>query len=239
MFRRGILAMLLIPLALSAQDSISDEEKPVIPDTAASATPLAGDPGSSLDKRNFGVFPNYRTADGDLPFKPITTGQKFTIARRDSLDYPSYALAMLFSGISQANNSNQSFGQGIEGYSRRYASAISDQVLGNFMAEAVFPSLLHQDPRYFRKGHGSTSGRIVYAASRVLVSKTDSGHWSFNASEVLGNGTVAAIGNLYYPDARSFGGTMQRMGTQIATDAISNLLKEFWPDVKRRLQKKQ
>ncbi|HEX4274883.1 MAG TPA: hypothetical protein VHZ74_05995 [Bryobacteraceae bacterium] len=198
------------------------------------ATPLAGDPGSGQDKRIFGVLPNYRTADGTMPFRPITTKQKFTIARKDTLDYPSYALAAAFSGLSQVDNSNASFGQGIKGYARRYGSAIADQDLGNFMTEAIFPSLFHEDPRYFRKVHGSFRARLGYAVTRILITRTDAGKWRFNTSEFLGNGTVAAIGNWYYPDARSAGGTLQRMGTQIGTDAISGVLKEFWPDIKQK-----
>jgi hypothetical protein len=203
------------------------------PETAEH-TPLAGEPGSGQDKRIFGVLPNYRTADGSVPFSPITTKQKFTIARKDTLDYPSYVLAGAFSGLSQLDNSNASFGQGLKGYARRYASAVADQDLGNFMTEAIFPSFLHEDPRYFRKVRGSVKSRLLYAATRVIVTRTDAGNWRFNTSEFLGNGTVAAIGNLYYPDDRNFKGTMQRMGTQIGTDAISGVLKEFWPDIKRK-----
>jgi hypothetical protein len=205
----------------------------------AGQTPLAGDPGSGQDKRIFGVLPNYRTADGTKPFQPITTKQKFTIAFKDTFDYPSYVLAAAFSGISQLDNSNPSFGQGLKGYARRYASAVADQDIGNFMTEAIYPSLLHEDPRYFRKVNGSVMSRLGYAVTRVLVTRTDAGTWQFNFSEVLGNGTVGAIGNLYYPDARGFGHTMQRMGTQIGTDAISGVLKEFWPDVKRKLTHKR
>ena len=101
------------------------------------------------------------------------------------------------------------------------------------MTEAIFPSLLHQDPRYFRKVNGPVKSRLLYASTRILVTRTDSGKWWFNASEFIGNGTVASIGNWYYPDARGFGPTMQRMFTQIGTDTISNVLKEFWPDIKR------
>ena len=195
-------------------------------------TPLGAQ--TEPDKRIFGVLPNYRTADGSIPFSPITIKQKFTIARKDTLDYPSYILAGAFSGLSQLDNSNASFGQGAKGFARRYASAVADQDLGNFMTEAIMPSFLHEDPRYFRKVHGSVKGRLLYAATRVLVTRTDAGKWRFNTSEFLGNGTVAAIGNLYYPDDRNFKGTMQRMSTQIGTDAISGVLKEFWPDLKRK-----
>ena len=146
-----------------------------------------------------------------------------------------YILAAGFAGLSQINNSNPSFGQGSEGYAKRYLASVADQDIGNFMTEAIMPSLFHQDPRYFRKGHGSVGGRILYAASRVIVTKGDSGNWQFNASEFVGNGIVAAIGNAYYPDAKGFDPTMQRMFTQIGTDAVSQVLKEFWPDVKKHL----
>ena len=186
------------------------------------------------DKRILGVLPNYRTAEGSDPFRPISTQQKFTIATKDTFDYPSYGLAAAFAGLSQLQNDNPSFGQGLKGYARRYGSAVVDQDLGNYMTEAIMPSLLREDPRYFRRGHGSFLGRVAYAASRVTVTKTDAGNWRFNTSEFLGNGIVASIGNLYYPDDIGLRYTAQRMFTQIGTDAFDNILKEFWPDVKRK-----
>ena len=143
---RNILLVLLAPgllLAQSAAETADVEPAGIAPNGGA---PLAGDPGSGQDKRIFGVLPNYRTADGSLPFKPITAKQKFTIARKDTFDYPSYVLAAAFAGLSQADNSNASFGQGLKGYARRYASAVADQDLGNFLTEAIYPSLLHEDP---------------------------------------------------------------------------------------------
>jgi hypothetical protein len=209
---------------------------------AAAAAPVVADtvvqPGQHAvipDKRAYGVLPNYRTAELDGPYQPITTKQKFTIAKKDTLDWPSYILAGFFSGISQIDNSNPSFGQGLKGYGRRYISSVADQDIGNFMSEAILPTFFHQDPRYFRKGSGSVLGRIAYAASRSAVAKNDSGRWTFNASEFLGNGVVASLGNTYYPDQVGFKPTMQRMFTQIGTDSLSQVMKEFWPDVKRKL----
>jgi hypothetical protein len=207
------------------------------PVPAAGQAVLPGDPGSTEDKTIFGVLPNYRTADSSSLFKSISTKQKYTIALKDTFNYPSYFLAGFFSGISQLNNSNPSFGQGVKGYARRYASGVADQDLGNFMTVAILPSLLHEDPRYFRKSSGSGKSRFGYALTRVFVTRTDAGGSRFNTSEVLGNGIVASIANTYYPDSRSFSDTIQRMGTQIATDAISGVLKEFWPDIKRKLQR--
>jgi hypothetical protein len=211
--------LLLAPFAVAQDDAVPEHS--VIP-----------------DNRAFGVLPNYRTAELDSPFLSITTGQKFTIARKDTLDWPSYIMAGFFSGVSQLNNSNPSFGQGLKGYGHRYICSVADQDIGNFMTEAILPTLFHQDPRYFRKGSGSVMGRIVYAASRSVIAKNDSGRWTFNAAEFLGNGTVASLGNAYYPGAVGFSPTMQRMFTQIGTDSLSQVMKEFWPDIKRKLMRK-
>jgi len=227
-----------VPLVIAQQtpeQPAQSTSSPVVePANPKSEVPVPGQPGEIQDKRVFGVLPNYRTADGTLPFRPITAHEKFHIAIKDTFDYPSYILAGVFAGISQVNDSNPSFGQGMRGYARRYASSVADQDLGNFMTEAILPSLLRQDPRYFRKVNGSVKSRLLYAVTRVAVVKTDQGNWTFNASEVLGNGVVASIGNAYYPDSVGFGPTMQRMFTQIGTDALSQVMKEFWPDIKRK-----
>jgi hypothetical protein len=193
-----------------------------------------------IDKRIFGVLPNYRTADGSAPFEPIATRHKFYIAAKDSFDYPVYATAAAFAGLYQLENQNPSFGQGMKGYAKRFASSYGDQAIGNLMTEAIFPSLLHQDPRYFRIGAagGSTWYRTRYALTRVFVARTDKGKWDFNYSEWLGNGGTVAISNLYYPDTRKIANNMQKLAIQVATDAFSQVLKEFWPDIKRKLSKK-
>ena len=226
-----LLAAFLLPGCFA-----SGQEQLATPDSGSNPAPAA--PAQTQiappqDKRVFGVLPNYRTAEGSAPFRPISTRQKFDIATKDTFDYPSYGLAAAFAGLSQLQNDNPSFGQGSKGYLRRYGSAVADQDLGNYMTEAIIPSLLHEDPRYFRRGHGSFLVRAAYAASRVTVTKTDAGNLRFNSSEFLGNGIVASIGNLYYPDDTGLRYTAQRMFTQIGTDAFDNMLKEFWPDVKR------
>ena len=150
--------MLLIPLSRAQQT--------VDPRTAAAVEPPKGEehapgqPDVIQDKHTFGVLPNYRTAESSQPYSPITARQKFTISTKDTLDGPSYALAAMFSGISQLEGTNPSFGQGVKGYAHRYVTGLADQDLGNYMTEAILPSLLHQDPRYFRKGRGSFLGRV-------------------------------------------------------------------------------
>lgn len=230
-----LLAFSLSASAQATADPSSDTGNPAVksssPVAAQDATEAVPPTGKN---RVFGVLPNYRTADGSVPFAPITPKQKFTIAAKDSFDYPIYLLSAAFAGLYQLEDQNPSFGQGMKGYAHRFATSYSDQLLGNMMAEAIIPTLVHHDPRYFRRGTGTTSGRVFYALTRVLVCKNDAGRWTFNVSEIGGNAVVAAIGNAYYPDNRSAGDTVQRLGVQVGTDAISNVLKEFWPDIHRK-----
>jgi hypothetical protein len=219
--------------ATAATPVAAPAETPVVTPPAGHAI-LPGDPGSTQDKRILGVLPNYRTADNTTPFAPLTVAQKWRIATKDTFDYPSYALAAAFAGLSQLNNSNPEFGQGLKGYAKRYAAGIADQDIGNFMTEAIYPTLLREDPRYFRKVNGSVKSRILWAVERIVITKTDSGRPQFNFSEWLGNGTVAALGNVYYPNERGLNATVQRTLTQVGTDTISDVLKEFWPDIKRK-----
>ena len=187
------------------------------------------------DKRVFGVLPNYRTANESAVYTPITPKQKFTIAAKDSFDYPLLGLAAFIAGYGQLDNSHPEFGQGWAGYGRRVGTAYADQAIGNIMAEGIFPSLLHEDPRYFRRGYGGIWSRTFYAATRVLITKTDAGGTRFNFSEVVGNGVATAISNAYYPDDHSVGDNVEKLGQQIGIDAISQVLKEFWPDIKHKL----
>jgi hypothetical protein len=227
--------------AASAQTAQPPAEVPKPADSAISnpgvptrVAPTSQDTPNPQDKRIFGVLPNYRTADGTQVFVPLTTAQKFHIAVKDSFDWPGFMVAAAFAGLYQEENQNPSFGQGIKGYAHRYVTAYADQVSGNMMTEAILPTLLHEDPRYFRRVTGTVTQRTIYAITRVLITRTDSGGTGFNVAEILGNGVAASIGNAYYPDNRGFGDTFQRMGTAIATDTFSDILKEFWPDIKRR-----
>jgi hypothetical protein len=190
------------------------------------------------DKRILGVLPNYRTVEDSRPFSPITAKRKFTIAAKDSFDYPVYFISGAFAALYQLDNQNPSFGQGLKGYGKRYAAAYGDQAIGNILTEGLVPTLFREDSRYFRRGSGKTASRLRYAITRVLLSRTDKGNWGFNYAEWVGNGAAAAISNLYYPsDTRNFHDNLEKISISVATDAFSNILKEFWPDVKRKLHK--
>jgi hypothetical protein len=201
----------------------------------APQTPAAQPTGTPQDKHIFGVLPNYRTAESSGVYTPITVKQKFIIAKSDALDGPGFAIAGALAAIYQLQDQNPSFGQGIKGYALRYVTAYGDQAIGNMLTEGIMPSLLREDPRYFRRGTGSFVVRTFHALGGVLITRTDSGHKRFNFSEFIGNGIDGSIGNLYYPDSRGFTDTMSRTATDIATDAVSNVLKEFWPDFKKHV----
>ncbi len=208
-------------------------EVPVEPKT----TPDSNEP-QPIDKRILGVLPNYRTADGTIPFQPINWKYKLKIAAKDSFDWPSYITGGVFAGIYMMDKDHPSFGQGVAGFARYYGTSTADQVIGNMLSEGFMPVIFHEDPRYFRMSHGPIMHRLGYSLTRVLICKTDHGNATFNFAEVVGNSIGASISNSYYPDQRGLSQTATRAGTQIATDALSNVMKEFWPDIKRHLHHK-
>jgi hypothetical protein len=107
------------------------------------------------------------------------------------------------------------------------------------MTTAVFPTLFHQDPRYFQLGHGGFRRRFLYAMDRLVVTRTDSGQRQFNYSEFVGNATAVGLSNIYYPaEDRNLEGNLSRYGQQVAVDLLGNVLKEFWPDIKRRIHRR-
>jgi hypothetical protein len=185
------------------------------------------------------VLPNNRTTEASNPFLAITAKQKLTIAAKDSFDGAVYPTAAIYSVVYQAEDNNPSFGQGLKGYARRVGTAFGDQMIGNMMTEGFMPALLHEDPRYFRLGEGSKKRRTWYAATRIFVTPTDKNHMTFNFAEWGGNAAAVAISNAYYADGRTAADNVQRLLIQCGTDALSNVLKEFWPDVKRHFSKKK
>lgn len=236
---RGALANEL-PSATLTQDSPgisapAEQSAPQPGQLRAKVPPGSPGPvGQTEEKRIMGVLPNYRTAEMSAASTPLSAKQKLRIAVKDSFDYPLAFVAAAYAGIYQANDSHPEFGQGAKGYFSRLGTSFTDQVDGNMWAEGLLPALLREDPRYFRMSEGSVKSRAWYAISRIVVTRTDSGHRTFNSAEVFGNGIAAAVGLSYYPDDRDVASFVQNWGTQLATDAGSQILKEFWPDIRRR-----
>ena len=134
--------------------------------------------------------------------------------------------------------SNQSFGQGAAGYGRYFSAAFADSTIRTNMTEGVFPSILHQDPRYFRRGTGGRWSRLRYAVRQVFWTHGDSGKTEFNFSELIGNSTAVAISNAYYADRRTVSNGVSQLAMNFSADIGGNIFKEFWPDFQRKLGRK-
>ena len=202
----------------------------------------AQDPADSQNKeeskRLFWIVPNYRTSPALAGAEPLTVREKFKIASEDAFDRGTFVLSALFAGEAQLNNSNRPFGQGAAAYGKYFGASYGDFAIGDYMTEGIMPSLFHQDPRYFRRGTGGGWRRFGYAAGQVFLTHGDSGQTQFNYSEVIGNSAAVAISNAYYTGNRTAGDAVSKLGTQIGVDMAANVLKEFWPDLRRRCGRK-
>jgi hypothetical protein len=197
------------------------------------------DPENPKNDRLFLVVANYATVEHPKEITPLTAKQKFKIGAEDAFDTYSIPLAAVLAAIAQAKNDDPAWGQGWLPYGKRLAAGYGDTVIGSFMTTGVFPSLLHEDPRYFRKGTGTKKSRSLYALKRIVVIRNDRGGSEFNFSEFGGNAAAAGISLTYHSsEERNFSSWGGDFLTQIAIDVIANQAKEFWPDIRHKLFKK-
>ncbi len=194
--------------------------------------------GTSKD-RLFFTLPNFLTLENAANIEPLTTAEKFKVTARSSFDPVEYFWYGALAGIGQAENSESSFGQGAEGYAKRYGVQFADGTIENFMTKAILPSVLRQDPRYFQLGKGGFWHRFGYSAGRILITRSDAGTSQFNFSEVVGAAAAAGISTYsYHPrDDRTVKNAVDVWVTQLAYDTLSNVVKEFWPDIRRKMRK--
>ena len=149
-------------------------------------------------QRILGIVPQFNVPNVPDAVR-LSPGQKFELALKSAVDPFTFVFSGMSSGISQAQNSFPGYGQGAEGYAKRFAASYVDSFDGTMIGNAMLPIVLHQDPRYFRKGSGSVASRIGYAIFSTFRCKGDSGHWQPNFSNLLGNFAAGGISNLYYP----------------------------------------
>lgn len=229
-------------LALGATALLAQDQPTTVPQPGAS-----GDKKEIAEKqmkqqehqRILGIFPNFNTSNISDAVA-LTPKQKFRLAFATVSDPVTFGVAAIDAGVSQYNDDYKGYGEGAQGYFKRFGAAYMDSFDGTMIGNAILPSLLHQDPRYFRKGHGTILSRIEYAASTTVICKGDNGHWQPNVSNLAGNFIAGGISNLYYPSTdRGAELTVTRALTVSAEGALGALFDEFWPDVARRLHKKQ
>src|SRR6185437_449066 len=168
-------------------------------------------------------------------YTPLSSQQKFHIFVQQTYSFYTFANTAFDAGWAQMTDDWPAYGQGMEGYGKRYGALLANHEAGSFFENFLFPAVLRQDPRYFRMGNGhSLFARVPYAASRVLVTRSDSGRHTFNSSLLLGLLFVDSLTNAYYPrPQRGFGETMSRFGGGVLSSAETNLLREFMPDMMR------
>jgi hypothetical protein len=185
--------------------------------------------------RVLGVLPQFGvTSRQDAP--ALEPHQKFHLFLKSAFDPVNLGVIGLQAGLSQAQDSFPAYGQGMEGYGKRYGAALADSVSSGFFSNFAYPVLLKEDPRYFRLGEGTIKHRIGYGIKQEFVCHTDSGGRRFAFSNVLGALTAGSISNAYYPDDdRGFGLTMSRAGIALLYGTAGGLFDEFWPDIHDKL----
>jgi len=180
-------------------------------------------------QRIFGVVPNYYVSY--VPdAAPLNTRQKFQLSWKFAVNPFAFGVSGVFAGIEQANNSFRGYGQGAQGYAKRFGATYADFVSGTFFGNAIFPALLKQDPRYFYKGTGSKKSRFLYAVANAVICKGDNGHWQPNYSSVLGSLAAGGLSNLYYPASsrNGVGLTFENTLIGIGGSAMSSVVEEFF-----------
>jgi hypothetical protein len=191
--------------------------------------------------RLFYTLPNFLSVENAANIPTMTTGEKFKVIARSSFDPVEFVWYGVISAVGQAQNSESAYGQGWGAYGKRYATNLADGTVEGFMTSAILPSVLKQDPRYYVLGHGGFWHRSSYALSRLIITRSDSGSSQFNASEIFGSASAAAISTYgYHPENdKTVGNAAGVWGTQVAYDGLAFVVKEFWPDIRRKIRSKR
>ena len=207
-------------------------------------------------RRVLGVLPQFAVTNRqDAP--PLAPHEKLHLFAKSAFDPVTIGLVAFQAGLSQEQNEFPAYGQGMQGYGKRFRASLADSVSSGFFSNFFYPTLLKEDPRYFRLGEGSFGHRFVYGIKQEFVCHTDRGGRAFNFSNVLGAFTSGALSNLYYPgktlirttntvppmpvyeNDRGVGLTMSRATIALGYGMGGGLLDEFWPDIQRKLSHKR
>jgi hypothetical protein len=238
------LTLSLLMFACSGAYAATPKSDEALPDAPSpQATTPASTPHDSTanaspkqTKRILFIVPNFRSVTADEKLPPMSARQKFKLVLDDSFDYSAFIEVGILAGVSDIHKSEPAFGHGAAAYGRYYWHSFADTVDGNLMTEFLVPVATHEDPRYYTLGHGGVLKRATYSITRLVVTRSDHGSPTPNFAEIAGNGAASGISNLYYPRAdRDWTKTGQRWVLQVGIDGLSNLVKEFWPDINDKL----
>jgi hypothetical protein len=178
-----------------------------------------------------GIMPNFPAVSARA-IPPPTPKQAFKIATQNSFDYSSFISVGITSLWTESSNADAALGKGASGYWRYYWRGFLDKTDGKYLATFAFPTVFHEDVRYYARGEGALWKRGIYAGSRILITPDYQGHQTVNVSELLGRGAAQAISLFYYPSKdRTAGEFAQRYGFALGSDTLTNMFREFWPDI--------
>jgi hypothetical protein len=229
--------------SVAQQTTSSSTDKPS-PAQAASPTPnrvkastqtkpaASTPPAPPQPKRILGVMPNFRAVSAGTVPPPPTPKEAFKIATKQSFDYSAFVFVGITSLLAEATDAHPPLGKGLPGFGRYYWRGFVDKTDGNYLVVFAFPSILHEDERYYAMSTGPFLKRGVYAATRILITPDYHGHNTFNASEIFGKALSQAISAWYYPaSSRTAGALAVKFGWAMGRDVLTNVFREFWPDI--------
>ena len=237
-----LLALFFAFLRSGAAQDVTSREKPQQDPAPQSSNQTPSKPEHETSppdsERVFGVVRTFGITN-DKNAAPLTPRGKFRIFAQNVTDPFTFVGTALQAGIGQATNDFPAYGQGMAGYAKRYAASIADFTSGEFMSTFAFPTILHEDPRYFREGEGSSKRRLGHALASAFVTRTDSGRTTFNWSNSIGRVAAGGISTLYYPaEDRSAGLVFSRAGIGMLFGTAGAVFSEFGPDIERKIFKK-
>ena len=252
----SLFAVIVLMVGLTAPTAFAQDQPPDRPSdqpqTQPTNQPPSGPPAAprpdsgeasgvlASPTRILAIMPNFGTANDTAANRvPLTTGQKYKLAWVSAEDFSAHFGNVLQAGIQQWLNGEPHYGRNSAAFGKRFAAEEGDQVTSELFIKGLWPSLLKEDPRYFRGGKGSAMSRVSRAVTRAFVIRTDAGGHTFNAPAVLGQLMQAGISNLYYPQQdRSVTGTVEDLGINFIYQAATNILREFYPDVINKLKRR-
>jgi hypothetical protein len=232
-----ILATLVLATGLRGWAQVLDSAAEPVPSPAPAVSPA----NPFNEERILGVMPDYQTVrDSSHYVAPLTGKQKWELVFKETVDPFNIASGLFTAAESQMENQTPKYGEGWAAYGKRVGAAQADFALQNLFSAGVMANLLHQDPRYYRRGPESKIvPRVAYSLSRLVVARQDSGVAAFNGSNIAGMALGIAASNAYYPSASRNGSVMAgRVLTSLMGGAIGNLMSEFWPDLQQKFFRK-
>lgn len=177
-------------------------------------------------------MPNYRAVSAGTVPPPPSPKEAFKIATHNSFDYSAFVFVGITSLLAEATDVHPQLGHGIAGYGRYYWRGFVDKTDGNYLVDFALPTILREDERYYARGEGKFWKRGIYAATRILITPDYHGHNTVNLSELLGRGMAQGISATYYPSQdRTVGALAVKYGWVLGRDALTNVVREFWPDI--------